>query len=147
MKKRMWVFSLLLVLLAATALSAAGCGKDASAATTAEPVSTTAPAQPSTTETVVTTEAVVTTTAAPAGKTVTDMAGRQVMLPEEVESVATFGAIGVLNTMVETLASGAKIVNQMSPRFTKGDQWKYQYVFAPRSPTDRCSRTPTERSR
>lgn len=139
MKKRIWVFSLLLALLAATALLAAGCGEDVSAQTTAQSVSTTAPAvsttaapaQPATTEAVGATEAVAITAAAPATKTVTDMAGRQVTLPAEVESVATFGAIGVLNTMVETVASGAKIVNQMSARFTKGDQWKYQYVFAP----------------
>ncbi|NLE10195.1 MAG: tungsten ABC transporter substrate-binding protein, partial [Actinobacteria bacterium] len=74
MKKRIWVFSLLLALLAATALLAAGCGEDVSAQTTAQSVSTTAPAvsttaapaQPATTEAVGATEAVAITAAAPA---------------------------------------------------------------------------------
>ena len=67
----------------------------------------------------------------PTERTVVDMAGRTVTLPAEINSIATFGAIGVLNTFVETMGEGSKICNQMSPRFTKNDKWKYQNVFAP----------------
>ncbi|MEQ8201118.1 MAG: ABC transporter substrate-binding protein [Syntrophomonadaceae bacterium] len=74
-----------------------------------------------------------TPTAAPATaeRTVTDMAGRTVKVPAEVKTIATFGAIGVLNAFVETVGEGSKICNEMSPSFTKRDLWKYQYVFAP----------------
>ncbi len=122
----------LLLALTVMAVVAVGCGEVESAGTTGQPVSTTAPAaSTASTEAVATTEAVVTTQAPADEKTVTDMAGDKVTLPAEVKSVATFGAIGVLNAMVETMASGDRIVNQMSARFTKGDQWKHQYVFAP----------------
>jgi len=63
--------------------------------------------------------------------TVTDMAGRKVVIPGVIDKIATFGANGVLNTMVETMGYGSKIANQMSSRFTKTDKWKYQFVFAP----------------
>lgn len=71
-------------------------------------------------------------TSAPAGKRqVVDMAGRTVTLNAKVDSVATFGTIGVLNTFVELFGDGPKIVNNMSASFTKTDQWKYQNKFAP----------------
>lgn len=63
--------------------------------------------------------------------TVTDMAGRTVEIPGVINKIATFGANGVLNTMVETMGCGAKIANQMRSNFTKTDKWKYQFVFAP----------------
>jgi iron complex transport system substrate-binding protein len=63
--------------------------------------------------------------------TVTDMAGRTVTLPSEINSIATFGAIGVINTFVESMGCGDKICNEMTPRFTKSDKWKMQYEFAP----------------
>ncbi|NLL89660.1 MAG: ABC transporter substrate-binding protein [Dehalococcoidales bacterium] len=63
--------------------------------------------------------------------TVTDMAGRTVEIPGVINKIATFGANGVLNTMVETMGCGAKIANQMRANFTKTDKWKYQFVFAP----------------
>ncbi|MEG3071822.1 MAG: ABC transporter substrate-binding protein [Candidatus Syntrophopropionicum ammoniitolerans] len=72
-----------------------------------------------------------TATQPPAERTVTDMAGRTVKLPAEINTIATLGAIGVLNTFVETMGEGSKICNEMSPNFTKKDTWKYQYVFAP----------------
>jgi iron complex transport system substrate-binding protein len=107
----------LLVLVLAVALLAAACGQE-EPTTTTQPVATTA--APSTAA-----------TTAAAQNTVTDMAGRTVQIPTEIKSIATFGAIGVLNTMVETMGAGDKILNQMSANFTKTDQWKYQYVFAP----------------
>jgi len=64
-------------------------------------------------------------------RTVVDMAGRTVTLPAEIKSIGTFGSIGVLNTFVELMGAGDKICNDMSPRFTKTDKWKYQYIFAP----------------
>lgn len=125
MKRRMLVFPLLLIL-AIAALGAAGCSGGASAETTATSVSSAAAsAQPSTTE------AVSTTQPAATERTVIDMAGREVTLPAEINTIGTFGSIGVLNAMVETMGFGHKILNQMSASFTKTDQWKYQYVFAP----------------
>lgn len=114
-------------------LAVAGCGEDTMAQTTASTAATTTTAaQPATTAAQpATTDAVATTQPESAEKTVTDMAGRKVTLPAEVKSVATFGSIGVLNAMVETLGCGDRIINEMSSTFTKTDQWKYQYVFAP----------------
>jgi iron complex transport system substrate-binding protein len=130
MKRRMLPALLLCVLIVA-ALSMAGCSGTASGETTEPEVATTATsAQSTTTEAVSTTEPATTEPAA-TQKTVTDMAGREVTLPAEVTSIATFGAIGVLNAMVESMGCGDRIINQMSAGFTKNDQWKYQYVFAP----------------
>jgi iron complex transport system substrate-binding protein len=70
------------------------------------------------------------TAAKRASFTVTDMAGRTVEIPGVINKIATFGANGVLNTMVETMGCGAKIANQMRANFTKTDKWKYQFVFA-----------------
>lgn len=67
----------------------------------------------------------------PKEHTVVDMAGRTVTLPDEINSIGTFGAVGVLNAFVELMGEGDNICNEMSPSFTKSDQWKYQYVFAP----------------
>ena len=68
---------------------------------------------------------------APETRTVTDMAGREVTLPAEIDSIATFGACGVLNAFVELMGAGSKICNNMSPSFTKSSKWKMQYEFAP----------------
>lgn len=67
----------------------------------------------------------------PETRIVVDMAGRTVILPAEINCIGVFGACGVLNTFVETMRAGDKICNNMSPRFTKTDKWKYQYQFAP----------------
>ena len=64
-------------------------------------------------------------------KTVTDMAGREVTIDGNIQTIGTFGAVGVLNAFVELMGDGDKIINEMPPRFTEGDKWKYQYVFAP----------------
>lgn len=61
---------------------------------------------------------------------ITDMLGREVVLPDEINTIATFKAIGVLNTFVETLGAGDKICNGMTPNFTKGSH-DMQYIFAP----------------
>ncbi|EJU22704.1 oligopeptide ABC transporter, oligopeptide-binding protein [Peptoanaerobacter stomatis] len=64
-------------------------------------------------------------------RTVTDMAGRTIELPKEINKIGTLGAVGVLNAFVELMGDGDKICNQMSAGFTKNDQWKMQYEFAP----------------
>ncbi|WP_253290784.1 ABC transporter substrate-binding protein [Pseudoflavonifractor sp. MSJ-37] len=64
-------------------------------------------------------------------RTITDMAGREVEIPAEIDSIATFGAVGVLNAFVELMGCGDKICNEMAPSFTKNDKWAMQYKFAP----------------
>lgn len=63
--------------------------------------------------------------------TVTDMAGRTVTLPKEIDSIATFGSIGVINAFVELMGCGDKISNDMTAKFTKSEKWALQYEFAP----------------
>lgn len=62
---------------------------------------------------------------------VTDMAGRAVTLPAEINRIGTVGAVGVLNTFVETMGQGAKIYNQMPGNFKSSGHWTMQYEFAP----------------
>lgn len=81
------------------------------------------------------TKTTATETKEPTERTVTDMAGRTVTLPAEINKIGTFGAIGVLNTFVETMGAGDKICNEGSPSFVKSPSWaKYQYLFAPQLP-------------
>ncbi|MDR0840756.1 MAG: ABC transporter substrate-binding protein [Christensenellaceae bacterium] len=62
---------------------------------------------------------------------VTDMAGREVTIPGEIKSIATFGSVGVINAFVELMGSGDLLCSQMPASFTKSDKWKMQYEFAP----------------
>ncbi len=62
---------------------------------------------------------------------VVDMAGREVVVADDVRTIATFGSVGVLNAFVECLGKGDLIVNQMPANFTKNDKWAMQYKFAP----------------
>ena len=62
---------------------------------------------------------------------VTDMAGRTVVLPAEINRIGTVGAVGVLNTFVETMGQGHKIYNQMPGNFKNSKRWAMQYEFAP----------------
>lgn len=64
-------------------------------------------------------------------RTIKDMANREVEIPGKIESIGTLGSVGVINTFVELMGDGDKIYNQMPANFTKGDQWKMQYEFAP----------------
>lgn len=64
-------------------------------------------------------------------RTVTDMVGREVVVPAEITSIATFGSVGVLNAFVECMGKGGLIVNEMPENFTKNDRWAMQYKFAP----------------
>ncbi|WP_313181285.1 ABC transporter substrate-binding protein [Lacrimispora sp.] len=76
-------------------------------------------------------EAVTAESAADAERTITDMAGRTVTIPAQVEKIGTFGSVGVLNAFVELMGDGSKICNDMPENFTKNDSWKLQYEFAP----------------
>lgn len=69
--------------------------------------------------------------AQPAEHKVTDMAGREVVIPAEINTVGTFGAVGVINTFVELMGYGDAICNNMPERFTKTDKWAFQYKLAP----------------
>ena len=64
-------------------------------------------------------------------RTVTDMAGREVELPMEIERIGTLGSVGVLNAFVELMGAGSKIYNEMPGRFRSSGSWYMQYAFAP----------------
>lgn len=70
-------------------------------------------------------------TQAPSTKTVVDMEGRTVEIPTKIESVATFGSVGVLNAFVECMGMGDLIASEMPDNFAKNDKWAMQYQFAP----------------
>ena len=66
---------------------------------------------------------------------VVDMAGRTVALPAEIERIGTLGPVGVLNTFVEVMGEGSKIINRMPASFTNSGRWRLQAEFAPQTPT------------
>lgn len=72
-------------------------------------------------------EAVDTTTKS---HTIVDMAGREVVLPVDIERIAAVGPVPVINTFIFTLGEGDKIVNGL-PGFAQSERWKYQTIFAP----------------
>jgi iron complex transport system substrate-binding protein len=62
-------------------------------------------------------------------RAVTDMSGRTVQLPRQIERVVTLGSLPVINSFVFTLGEGRTIVNGLGD-FAQ-PHWKYQTVFAP----------------
>jgi len=66
----------------------------------------------------------------PATRTVTDMAGRRVVVPAEIRRIATLNSVPVINSLVLGLGQGAKIVNGM-PDYAKTPRYKYARLFAP----------------
>lgn len=122
MKKKI-ILSLLIVSMLLSFLS--GCGR-----ITSQPSSTDMPA-PADVVPSVTLPAEPAPNTEPVTRTVIDMAGREVELPAEINTIATFGACGVLNAFVELMGAGSKLCNNMSPSFTKTDKWKMQFEFAP----------------
>ena len=62
---------------------------------------------------------------------ITDMVGREVEIPEHIESVANVGSVGVLNGFVFLFGEGDKISNGLPPKFTKTDRWKYHSIMYP----------------
>ena len=63
-------------------------------------------------------------------RTITDMAGREVTLPVEINRLATVGPGPVLNSLIFAVGEGDKIVNGL-PDFARTERWKYQHKFAP----------------
>lgn len=127
-KSRMKRVAALLLAVVLGAGTLAGCAGTAQKTAETAVLETTAAAAPETTEE--------SQTAEQAAKTeetheVTDMAGRTVVLPKEIKTIATFGSIGVINAFVELMGSGDKICNDMTASFTKSDKWAMQYEFAP----------------
>lgn len=68
--------------------------------------------------------------ATPDKRNITDMAGRTVTLPAQINKAATIGSVPVINSFVLALGEGEKIANNLPPDFQK-PRWKYQTVFAP----------------
>lgn len=62
---------------------------------------------------------------------VTDMAGRDVEIPDSVESVITLGSVPVQNSFILSLGKGETIKNNLPESFLKQGRWKYQFVFIP----------------
>jgi iron complex transport system substrate-binding protein len=62
--------------------------------------------------------------------TVTDMMGREVTLPAEINSIAAVGPGPAINSLIFALGEGGKIVSGL-PEFARNERWKYQYKFAP----------------
>jgi len=60
-------------------------------------------------------------------RTVSDMAGRTIELPEKVVRIVTLGATPVLNGFLFAFAAQDKIVNGLPPQLAH----KYQFIFAP----------------
>ena len=108
-----------------TVLLFAGCAQNEAPAASASPPAPTASPVP-------TASAPASEPAAPTTRTITDMAGRTVTLPVEINTIGTFGSIGVLNAFVETMGAGHKICNEGSASFVRSPSWeKYQYKFTP----------------
>ena len=63
-------------------------------------------------------------------RTVTDMAGRTVTLPDQINRVATMGPVPVINSFIFAVGERDKIVNGL-PDFARKPRWKYQTVLAP----------------
>ncbi|MEQ4617666.1 MAG: ABC transporter substrate-binding protein [Corticimicrobacter sp.] len=61
---------------------------------------------------------------------ITDMAGRQTVVPHAIHSVATVGSVPVLNSLLFALDSGDLLVNGL-PDFARTPRWAFQYLFAP----------------
>lgn len=62
---------------------------------------------------------------------ITDMTGRTVSIPDEIESVITIGAVPVLNSFIFATGSAERIVNNLPPWARNSPRWAWQYVFAP----------------
>jgi len=58
------------------------------------------------------------------------MAGRAVAVPTQIRSIATLGAVPVINGFLFAFGAGDKIVNGL-PDFARSARFKYQGVFAP----------------
>ena len=64
-------------------------------------------------------------------KVVTDMAGREVVVPKSIDSIVTIGSVPVQNSFMFVMGQGGKIANGLPESFIKGGRHKYQYVVEP----------------
>jgi len=64
-------------------------------------------------------------------KVITDMAGREVVIPKNIDTIVTDGAVPVLNSFMFVMGQGDKIANNLPDSFIKQGKWKYQYVIEP----------------
>ena len=62
---------------------------------------------------------------------ITDMAGRTVAVPDQIETLITLGSVPVINSFVEASGNGSRIVSGLPERFAKSGRWAAQYIFAP----------------
>lgn len=77
------------------------------------------------------TSAVASSKSAPPVREVIDMAGRTVLLRQNIERIGTLGSVPMMNTFVESLGAGKKIYNQPSAFHNIYGRWKMHLKFAP----------------
>lgn len=77
-----------------------------------------------------TSTATVTPVPSPTTRTITDMMGRTVVLPQNITKVITLGSVPVQNSFIEAMGRGSTLANALPASMATG-RWKYQYVFAP----------------
>lgn len=65
-----------------------------------------------------------------ADRTITDMAGRSVVIADRVTRVATIGPVPVLNSFVFALGEAKSLVNGLPPNLS-GPRWHMQYLVDP----------------
>lgn len=65
-----------------------------------------------------------------ADRTITDMAGRDVVISDHISRVATIGPVPVLNSFVFALGEAKSLVNGLPPNLS-GPRWKLQYLVDP----------------
>jgi iron complex transport system substrate-binding protein len=68
--------------------------------------------------------------AEPPARTVTDMAGRTVVIPAHVERVAAVGSVPVIHSFIFTMGKAETIVNGM-PLFAQGKRYAFHRRIAP----------------
>lgn len=64
-------------------------------------------------------------------RTVTDMAGRTVVVPSHIERVAAVGSVPVIHSFIFTMGKADRIVNGL-PLFAQGKRYKFHVRFAPK---------------
>ena len=64
-------------------------------------------------------------------KVVTDMAGREVTIPKNIDSIVTIGPVPVMNSFIFAIGQGDKIANDLPESFVRGGMYECQYVIEP----------------
>ncbi|MDR3599781.1 MAG: ABC transporter substrate-binding protein [Desulfosporosinus sp.] len=71
------------------------------------------------------------TSSLPTTYTVTDMLGRTVVVPSNIQRVITFNAVPPLNSFIMAMGKGNTIINGIPASMAKMPQAKYQTILAP----------------